>query len=125
MIHPPHYHNPLAVAMPPGFERARVSVKVTSENFADVMAVVTDMVHAGAEFIAPPIEALRDAVAAPKRTRKPGIGTLVKSAEKTGKTVTSITTPDGTTIHFDEGESAADNEVENWFSKQRRHADQR
>jgi hypothetical protein len=56
MIHLPHYHNPLAAAMPPGFENARVSVNVTSENFADVMAVVTDMVRAGADFIAPPLD---------------------------------------------------------------------
>jgi len=37
--------------------------------------------------------------------RKPSIRTLVKQAEKaTGKTVTSITTPDGTTLHFGEPE---------------------
>lgn len=35
-----------------------------------------------------------------KRPRKPSIATLVKRAEKTGKTVTSITTADGTTINF-------------------------
>jgi hypothetical protein len=34
------------------------------------------------------------------RSRKPSIATLVKRAEKTGKTVTSITTRDGTTINF-------------------------
>jgi hypothetical protein len=38
----------------------------------------------------------------PKRRRKPSIATLVKRAEKTGRAVTSITTPDGTTIHFGE-----------------------
>jgi hypothetical protein len=38
----------------------------------------------------------------PHKPRKPSIATLVKRAEKTGKTVTSITTPDGTTIHFGE-----------------------
>jgi hypothetical protein len=35
-----------------------------------------------------------------RRKRKPSIATLVKCAEKTGKTVNSITTPDGTTINF-------------------------
>jgi hypothetical protein len=61
-----------------------------------------------------------------RRKRKPSITTLVKRAEKAGKAVTSITTTaDGTTLTFGDGESTADNEVENWFSKQRRHADQR
>jgi hypothetical protein len=34
--------------------------------------------------------------------RKPSIATLIKRAEETGKAVTSITLPDGTTINFDE-----------------------
>src|SRR5262249_30454107 len=39
------------------------------------------------------------------QVRKPSIRTVVKQAEKaTGKTVTSITTPDGTTLHFGEPE---------------------
>jgi hypothetical protein len=51
-----------------------------------------------------------EAVAAPKRrTRKPSITTLIKRAEKTGKAVTSITTPDGTTIHFGEPEASEAN----------------
>ena len=41
----------------------------------------------------------------PRQTRKPSIRTLVKQAERaSGKTVTSITTPDGTTLHFGEPE---------------------
>jgi hypothetical protein len=44
-----------------------------------------------------------------RRKRKPSIATLVKRAEKTGKTVTSITTPDGTTIHFGDAEPSAAN----------------
>jgi hypothetical protein len=42
--------------------------------------------------------------AKPSRRRRPGIATLIKRAEKSGKAVTSITTPDGTTLHFGEGE---------------------
>jgi hypothetical protein len=41
-------------------------------------------------------------VVAPTRPRKPSIATLIKRAETTGKTVTSITTADGTTINFGE-----------------------
>ena len=51
-------------------------------------------------------DALCDRFPAPakpaRKPRKPSIATLIKRAEKTGRTVTSITTPDGTTIHFDE-----------------------
>jgi hypothetical protein len=39
--------------------------------------------------------------------RKPTLATLIKRAEKTGRQVTSITTPDGTTLHFGEPEPAA------------------
>jgi hypothetical protein len=45
----------------------------------------------------------------PRRRRKPNIATLVKRAEKSGKVVTSITTPDGTTIHFGEPEASEAN----------------
>jgi hypothetical protein len=41
----------------------------------------------------------------PKRQRKPRVHTLIKQAEKSGKPVTSITTPDGVTLHFGKGES--------------------
>jgi hypothetical protein len=44
-----------------------------------------------------------------RRRRKPSIATLVKRAEKTGKTVTSITTADGTTLTFGEGEPSEAN----------------
>lgn len=42
--------------------------------------------------------------AAPRRhrQRKPSVATMIKQAEKSGKAVSSITTPDGTTIHFGE-----------------------
>jgi hypothetical protein len=50
----------------------------------------------------------------PRRRRNPSITTLVKRAEKTGKTVTSITTPDGTTIHF--GDSAPTEATNPWLA---------
>jgi hypothetical protein len=48
--------------------------------------------------------ALAEAIAkaAPPRRRKRGIAELFKRAEKTGKVVTSVTTPDGITISFGE-----------------------
>src|SRR5262249_55829224 len=103
VTHSARYHNPLAAAMPPGFEHATVSVKVTSENFADVMTVVAEMVRNGADFTPIDRDDLRsELAAAPLRTRKPSIATLVKRAEKTGRPVTSVTTLDGITIRFDE-----------------------
>ena len=45
-----------------------------------------------------------------KRPRKPSLKRQIKAAEKAGKTVTSITTPDGTTLHFGADGSAATNE---------------
>jgi hypothetical protein len=38
----------------------------------------------------------------PRRQRRSSVGTLIKRAEKEGKSVTSITTPDGTVLHFGE-----------------------
>jgi hypothetical protein len=37
---------------------------------------------------------------AEKKPRKPSIPKMVAAAEKTGKSVTSITLPDGTVLHF-------------------------
>ena len=37
-----------------------------------------------------------------QRTRKPSVSTLIARAERKGKTVTSVTAPDGTTLHFGE-----------------------
>src|SRR5689334_20831049 len=71
MTRPPHYHNPLTIAMPPDFEHATVSVKMTSENFADVMAVVAEMVRNGAEFTPINRDDLHgELAAAPKCTAK-------------------------------------------------------
>jgi hypothetical protein len=47
----------------------------------------------------------------PRRQRKPSIRTIVKQAERTGKTVTSIVTPEGYTIRF--GEAVKDDRVDN------------
>jgi hypothetical protein len=40
----------------------------------------------------------------PSRQRKPSIKKMIAAAERAGKNVTSITTPDGTTLHFGEVE---------------------
>jgi hypothetical protein len=40
----------------------------------------------------------------PRRPRKPSIGKRIAAAERSGKRVTSITTPDGITLHFDKTE---------------------
>jgi hypothetical protein len=40
----------------------------------------------------------------PRRQRKPNIGRMIAAAERSGKNVISITTPDGLTIHFGKGE---------------------
>src|SRR5262245_45979358 len=47
------------------------------------------------------LRALRD-VAKPtsRRKRKPSVRSLVKQAERSGKQVSSVTTADGTTLHF-------------------------
>ena len=43
--------------------------------------------------------------AKPRRQRKPSIPKTIAAAERSGKTVTSITTPDGVTLHFGKNES--------------------
>ena len=40
---------------------------------------------------------------AKRRVSKPSIRRMVAAAEKAGKTVTGITTPDGVTLHFGKG----------------------
>jgi hypothetical protein len=42
-----------------------------------------------------------------KRQRKPRLDRLIKQAEQTGKSVNSITTPDGHVLHFGEAETTA------------------
>jgi hypothetical protein len=40
------------------------------------------------------------APAKPRRQRKPSLRKMIAAAERDGKIVTSITTPDGVTLHF-------------------------
>ena len=42
-----------------------------------------------------------------KRQRRPRLDRLIKQAEQTGKSVNSITTPDGHVLHFGEAETTA------------------
>jgi hypothetical protein len=42
----------------------------------------------------------------PRAPRKPSVSKLIARAEKSGKPVSSITTPDGVTLHFGAAESA-------------------
>jgi hypothetical protein len=42
----------------------------------------------------------------PRSQRKPSVRTLIKQAEKSGKPVTSVTTPEGITLRFDQPEPA-------------------
>jgi hypothetical protein len=57
-----------------------------------------------------------------RRRRKPSITTLVKRAEKTGKSVISITTPDGTTINFGES-TKSENALDQWIAKHARSSE--
>jgi hypothetical protein len=55
-----------------------------------------------------------------RRARKPRIDTIIKQAEKAGKNVTSVTTPEGVTLTF--GEANTDESVtplEQWRAKRR------
>jgi hypothetical protein len=42
----------------------------------------------------------------PRRPRKPSIMKMIAAAERDGRKVTSITTPDGVTLNFDKGEDS-------------------
>jgi hypothetical protein len=46
--------------------------------------------------------------AKPHRKRKPSLRALIAQAEKAGKPVTSVTTPEGITLRFDQPESPAE-----------------
>jgi hypothetical protein len=59
----------------------------------------------------------RSVVSKPPRQRKPSLRTLIAQAEKAGKPVTSITTPDGTKIAFGEPEAEKRNELDEWIAK--------
>ncbi len=49
-----------------------------------------------------------------QRTRKPSIASMIAQAEKSGRTVSSVTTPDGTTIHF--GETKPTEDTNPWLA---------
>ena len=68
----------------------------------------------GSVAIAGPAEATR-------KPRRPSIRKLIENAEKAGKPVTSVTLPDGTKLDFSKADATADDEVENWLSKQKGH----
>jgi hypothetical protein len=58
---------------------------------------------------------------AKRRKRTPSVATLIKQAEKSGRTVSSITTADGTTLRFGEPEqNHQTSELDAWMAK--RHA---
>jgi hypothetical protein len=95
----PLYYSALKAAMPPGFENARVSVKVTDKNADDVMKFTVEMLRAGAGFTAPPddepLPRERAAHKVPRavRVRPPdGLRTKAEAASKLG---CSIKTLDG------------------------------
>jgi|SRR6516225_6725429 hypothetical protein len=48
----------------------------------------------------------------PRKPRKPGLVTLIRQAEKAGRLVTSITTPDGATFRFGEPAQADNNSAD-------------
>jgi hypothetical protein len=63
---------------------------------------------------------------AERQPRRPGVAALIKRAEKTGRRVTSITTPDGMTIKFDTPESSESqaSDLDQWLAKRAKHARQ-
>jgi predicted transcriptional regulator len=56
----------------------------------------------------------------PRRQRKPSLAALKRRAEKAGLQMTSVTMPDGTIIHFGEGEQQQGNELDEWIAKHAR-----
>jgi hypothetical protein len=82
----------LVVELAPGCTEARVH-----EIFEAGIAMLSQL--SGEDLSARPWEVVTKRVRH-ERVRKPSIATLIKRAERTGKTVTSITTPDGTMINF-------------------------
>jgi len=57
------------------------------------------------------------------RKRKPNIGAIVRQAEKSGKIVTNITTPDGIVLTFGGVDKTADqtNDLDKWMAKHHAH----
>jgi hypothetical protein len=73
-------------------------------------------------FAPPPVESDNCPTRGPRKARRASIRKLIADAEKAGKPVTSVTLPDGTKLDFSKATDAtADDEVENWFRKQKGH----
>jgi hypothetical protein len=74
----------------------------SGDELADALLTITDHDRRGVVLRA---YFFGEVDARPRRSaspHKPSIARQIKQAEETGKTVTSIVTPDGTTINFDE-----------------------
>jgi hypothetical protein len=113
MIHPhPSTHSDIASALDVnGILRAYVA-------YADrlrPMAAPKQRTRAFRAFLAETIPAASAEIleafrpTAKRQRRKPSIARQIKQAEKTGKRVTSVTTPDGMIINFGEPEPSAAN----------------
>jgi hypothetical protein len=84
-LRPPHYHGP-----------QDWSRDARNKEVAANLQHINDLCRDGEAYRA-------ERQSKPRRTRRPSTATLVKRAERTGKTVTGITaTPGGLTVHFDE-----------------------
>jgi hypothetical protein len=54
----------------------------------------------------------------PRKARKPSVGKMIAAAERGGKSVTSITTPDGVTLHFAKDTEASNPWLDDLVTKQ-------
>jgi hypothetical protein len=52
----------------------------------------------------------------PRRQRKPSIKRKIAAAERSGKSVTSVTTPDGVTLHFDKAKDTEAKASNPWLA---------
>jgi len=77
----------------------RIENTRTGDELADVLLTITDRERRGVLLRA---YFFGEVDKKPRKPSRPRIATLIKRAEETGRPVTSITTPDGTTIHFGE-----------------------
>jgi hypothetical protein len=85
--------------------------KIRAESKSLAKAELEHMMENDPETVVAALQTIRDDVIQqkaqpqqpqPQRTRKPSVSTLIARAEKKGKTVTSVTAPDGTVLHFGE-----------------------
>jgi hypothetical protein len=56
-----------------------------------------------------------------RRPRQPTLASAIKQAEKTGKTVSSVTTAEGVTLHFGEAQTDQLNDLDKWLAKRNAH----